>query len=863
NRFYPPDLAHYEARNASPDRSHNETWDSFVITGALGFVAEQFLFLSVFFFALKFIGWIPSRRAAMAYIGLMILGGVAGALALGATIGVNFMGAGWPGGVVAGMVLYVVLFALFHFQISTRVYLFTAAVLIAIIDAAIFGATFTSSQRALDMLAATGGGMAAFAALYFLSRWAFDEAAGQPIAVSGHVFLIIALFGGMLAHYLEIGLAGIAIAATRTYFWTFAGLLVVTGLNLVPADDPQAAPSQAPRAAAETAPKAPPANVPRHKKKRAASARPAPRAEPRPSIARAAPGWLGPTLAMALIGALILATLGFEFITAPPPSPSLPPVQSVTEMLTRSLTRLPYQDNRPSPGTLLMFAVTWVFGAAIALTELRRREIVKPGHQLRATLVYTGVSLVVAFVYWMLHGSQVLAALRLVPSNQGQGINDFVNQFITLAEAMAGLLSLFYVMVFALIAGIALSLAGESHMRALPQASNLGLFSAVPAALVALALLVATNFNIIRADIIYKQGQPYIANNACDGKAGQCDVAIAHLKQALKYAPREDFYMLSLGASYLNKSAAAPDGPPRFVDNQSFESILKDSPQDTAQLNRRDALTAARVTLESAQQVNPLNTDHSANLARLHRRWSDLAADDAERRLRLDQAGDYYRQATTLSPHNAQLWNEWAVIYFSLWDLASRLSDQAAAATALQEAQAKLDESLRLDDSFVDTYVYLSSLYSAQGRAAEAETALRQAREMSPDNSEVWGRLTEQYLATGNITEAEKLTVDFVSRNPDFLIGWRYLARRIYFPAGRLADAIGAARRAVELGANDPGLWEDQLALAEMLRLAGNLPEALAYAQAALQAAPEDRKASAQTVVDAIQTALNGPAPSP
>src|SRR3972149_6657172 len=142
--------------------------------------------------------------------------------------------------------------------------------------------------------------------------------------------------------------------------------------------------------------------------------------------------------------------------------------------------------------------------------------------------------------------------------------------------------------------------------------------------------------------------------------------------------------MLSLGASYLTKAAAAPDGPPRFVDNQSFESILKDSPQDTAQLNRRDALTAARVTLESARQANPLNTDHSANLARLHRRWSDLAADDAERRLRLDQAGDYYRQATTLSPHNAQLWNEWAVVYFSLWDLASRLSDQAAAAAALQ-----------------------------------------------------------------------------------------------------------------------------------------------------------------------------------
>lgn len=36
NRFYPPDLAHYEARNASPDRSHNETFDTLVRTGLIG-----------------------------------------------------------------------------------------------------------------------------------------------------------------------------------------------------------------------------------------------------------------------------------------------------------------------------------------------------------------------------------------------------------------------------------------------------------------------------------------------------------------------------------------------------------------------------------------------------------------------------------------------------------------------------------------------------------------------------------------------------------------------------------------------------------------------------------------------------------
>ena len=33
NPYYPPELAYYEARNASPDRSHNETFDALVIGG--------------------------------------------------------------------------------------------------------------------------------------------------------------------------------------------------------------------------------------------------------------------------------------------------------------------------------------------------------------------------------------------------------------------------------------------------------------------------------------------------------------------------------------------------------------------------------------------------------------------------------------------------------------------------------------------------------------------------------------------------------------------------------------------------------------------------------------------------------------
>lgn len=75
NPFYPPELTQVEKRNASPDRSHNETWDSLVITGALGLVAYLALFGSVFYFGLKWLGFITSARQRNLFLALYIGGG--------------------------------------------------------------------------------------------------------------------------------------------------------------------------------------------------------------------------------------------------------------------------------------------------------------------------------------------------------------------------------------------------------------------------------------------------------------------------------------------------------------------------------------------------------------------------------------------------------------------------------------------------------------------------------------------------------------------------------------------------------------------------------------------------------------------
>ena len=61
NSFYPPELATLEARNASPDRSHNETFDTLVITGLAGFLVWQALYLSVFLVGFRWLGVLRSR----------------------------------------------------------------------------------------------------------------------------------------------------------------------------------------------------------------------------------------------------------------------------------------------------------------------------------------------------------------------------------------------------------------------------------------------------------------------------------------------------------------------------------------------------------------------------------------------------------------------------------------------------------------------------------------------------------------------------------------------------------------------------------------------------------------------------------
>ena len=74
NQFYQPELGQVEKRNASPDRSHNETWDSIVITGISGLLVYLSIFSAVFYYGLKWQGLIETQRDKLFFFICLIVG---------------------------------------------------------------------------------------------------------------------------------------------------------------------------------------------------------------------------------------------------------------------------------------------------------------------------------------------------------------------------------------------------------------------------------------------------------------------------------------------------------------------------------------------------------------------------------------------------------------------------------------------------------------------------------------------------------------------------------------------------------------------------------------------------------------------
>jgi hypothetical protein len=375
NQFYQPELGQVERRNASPDRAHNETWDSIVITGVSGLLVYLSIFSSVFYFGLKWQGLINTQRHKLAFFICLIGGGMIGAGVMVAMKGIEFFGVGLPFGMIVGVILYITGYALY----------------------------VSSSKENINQS-------------------------------SPYLPLMIVLFSAIVGHFVEINF-GIAIVATRTLFWTYSGLLIITGFVLpkIIQAEGEVIPAEAHNQTKST-------NVDSKRKKQSArSTRRTFNRNKRPVIGDQ-PDWLRNALIGSIIIGMLLATLGYDYITNSSHSTSF------IAIIIDSFTRLPNKDNVLSMGIILLVLVTWVTSVLLFATE--NGEIDDDNQWWKKLALMSFVSISIGLIFWILHGISLAVLASSTVTNQ----IDLIAQVINIGS----LLTKYYLYLLVIIVVVAL-----------------------------------------------------------------------------------------------------------------------------------------------------------------------------------------------------------------------------------------------------------------------------------------------------------------------------------------------------------------------------------------------------------------------
>jgi tetratricopeptide (TPR) repeat protein len=290
-------------------------------------------------------------------------------------------------------------------------------------------------------------------------------------------------------------------------------------------------------------------------------------------------------------------------------------------------------------------------------------------------------------------------------------------------------LTSFYFFLFTMLIMSGISGAWRAISQVRKRGSTAGYISLVLASILAIMIIGQTNIRVVQADMVYKRGKPYDDQGLRQNDPLNWDVAIAIYEEALNLAPWEDFYYLFLGRAYLERSA-----------------VSEDNAEKTAFYD------AAEEGLLTAQDLNPLNTDHTANLARLYSRWFVAEPEEVVGGSRLGMAERYYEDALVLSPQNSIIRNEYARLTFEL----KRDCDRTLAL---------YDESLLVDPFYKDTYFAMSDALVACADAQtneadqlelfeQAEQSLREGLSRDATNARAWMQLGQIYQKLGQYEEA-------------------------------------------------------------------------------------------------------------
>ncbi len=597
--FYPyahPDWAALMEYKHVADRCHNETLDAVVTGGLIGLAAYLILFGSIFYYGLKWLGLIANSRQRTFLVVAWLVGGCLGVLIPWLVEGsLRWAGVGIPAGILLALVIYLMT-ALLEVQSSK----------------------FKAQSSNLQTPNKFG-----------------TPNSNLQLPTSNFQLLLIALLSAIVAHFVEIQF-GIAITATRTYFWLYAALVAIIGRYWQ--EEP------APEAVAETSPP----DSPRQRRGR--------RRRGRGKLQTS--NFQLPNLellAHSLLVGLIMATTSFDLITH----------------------QFDLRANGPVIFGLLF--VIWLFGGvtiptsnsctepSAALSLSKGRSIQPPTSNLST---YALGSLLCFLPFIAIYAAIILP---------GTGVERAT--FV------------YYVYIFLVIFAVAVALMLSSNLNFQLPISNFQLpILSFGFWILSFLLIFNTNLKAAQADIYYKFG-------LSSEETGEVDKAIAIYRRAIQLAPRWDQYYASLGGAYGLKAVTASDAKRRvdlFEESlAALEHARQMSPLDPDIITklgyiywnwgiltsdpgqRAEKLEVALAHYQQAVTLSPLNHGHllKDTIVRTYLRLGATYADLGK----FSQAAEAYQKANEKAPDSYESHKGLASVYLQLGRLDEALEEAKTA----------------------------------------------------------------------------------------------------------------------------------------------------------------------------------------
>jgi tetratricopeptide (TPR) repeat protein len=238
------------------------------------------------------------------------------------------------------------------------------------------------------------------------------------------------------------------------------------------------------------------------------------------------------------------------------------------------------------------------------------------------------------------------------------------------------------------------------------------------------------NFSSVYADMKFHEGDTFAAQQGAE------IYTLNSYLEAIRINPTEDFYYLNLGRNLMSIADKK-----REASGQMGQEAEDPEMKDLLRLNNLDAtatfvqnqmpmelMSYAEAVLERARELNPLNKDHYANLARLNNFWFNLT-NDVER---LEKSALWYERANEVAPYDVSLINEHASIRMMLGNLASSRGDTEAMNAHFNRARELYETSLFYDENYGEADTRLAEVYRLLGEHEMAAEMAAQAIRRSP-----------------------------------------------------------------------------------------------------------------------------------